>query len=291
MAQAALVLDAVRKRFRRRGPWVLDGVDLTCEPGSTTVVLGPNGSGKSTLLRVSAGLCDPNAGRSERPCGIGYVPERQPARIRMTGLEYLRHMGAIRGLDRSRVEERSRALLDLLDLRPGPDMFWESLSKGNRQKLMLAQALLAPVPLLVMDEPFSALDVRGHEALAALLDEARESGSAVLMSSHARQRAGNGVRTFQIEGGRLQVHEPGPSAHGTATRMHVVVAAKSGSADPAVIQRLPGVVAGSYQPERRILTLEVSDADTDEVIAAAIDSRWSVLLVEPTAHWDDEGSE
>ena len=133
-------LAGITKRFSRRAPWVLKGVDLELHPGSRTVIVGGNGSGKSTLLRIGAGVSWPNGGVVRLPAHIGYVPERLAARIRFTGAEYLAHMGRIKGLDPGIIRARSRELLERLDVQPGPQEPIESLSKGNRQKLVIAQA-------------------------------------------------------------------------------------------------------------------------------------------------------
>ena len=114
----------------------------------------------------------PNDGTVTLPDCIGYAPERLAARTKFTGVEYLCHMGRIKGLDAGVISTGSRELLRRLDLQPGPNEPIESLSKGNRQKLVLAQAFLGPVGLLVLDEPFSGLDLVAHAALAELTNEA-----------------------------------------------------------------------------------------------------------------------
>ena len=137
---------------------MLSGIDLVLEPGSRTVIVGGNGSGKSTLLRIGAGVSWPNEGTTHLPERVGYVPEGLAARTKFTGEEYLAHMGRIKGLDLEVIKSRSSDLLQRLELCPSPHQSIDSLSKGNRQKLVLAQAFLAPVGLLVLDEPFSGLD-------------------------------------------------------------------------------------------------------------------------------------
>jgi ABC-2 type transport system ATP-binding protein len=87
----------VRKRFSRRGPWVLDHVDLDIRSGSRSLIVGGNGSGKSTLLRVAAGVTHPTAGKVMAPDTIGYVPERLAGRSKLTGAEYVDHMGRDQG--------------------------------------------------------------------------------------------------------------------------------------------------------------------------------------------------
>ena len=128
---------------------MLGGIDLELEAGSRTVIVGANGSGKSTLLRIGAGVSWPNDGTVKLPVRIGYVPERLAARTKFTGMEYLAHMGRIKGLDAEAINARSRELLQRLDLQPSPNEPIDSLSKGNRQKVVIAQAFLGPVELLV----------------------------------------------------------------------------------------------------------------------------------------------
>lgn len=155
----AVTADGLRKRFSRQGRWVLDGVDLSLVRGTTTVVLGGNGSGKSTLLRIIAGASLPSSGRvTGRPRTVGYVPERLPAQLRMTARQYVAHLAGIRGAGPD-AAERAENLFDRFGLTPGPDLPITSLSKGNRQKVSLIQALVVPVGLLVLDEPFSGLDL------------------------------------------------------------------------------------------------------------------------------------
>ncbi len=111
MTAVATVASGLSKRYSRRQPWVLDHLDLRFEPGTLTVVVGANGSGKSTLLRVLAGVSRPTEGQiTQRPRQVGYVPERLPARLQMTGREYLAHMGRLRRLDSSYAGLRSEDL-------------------------------------------------------------------------------------------------------------------------------------------------------------------------------------
>lgn len=173
---------------------MLRGIDLELQPGSRTVIVGGNGSGKSTLLRIGAGVSWPTDGTVLLPDRIGYVPERLAARTKFTGTEYLAHMGRIKGLDPRAVNTRSRELLQRHDLQPGPNEPIESLSKGNRQKLVLAQAFLRPVELLVLDEPFTGLDPIAHAALGELTNEAQSGGTAVLVSSHHARPDQAGLR-------------------------------------------------------------------------------------------------
>jgi len=275
-----LALEHVRKRFSHRRAWVLDGVDLALEPGSVNLVVGANGSGKSTLLRILARVSQPTSGRVLGGGKIGYVPDRLPARVPMTGREYLSHMGRIRGLDSRTAAARIESVLERLELRPGPDVAVELLSKGNRQKVMLAQAFLAPVDALVLDEPYSGLDPDAHHFLTDLVDEARRNGAAVLISAHRSDVFGTADRTQRIDDGRLhegtEARRPAPAE---VAAMRVTLAPRNADADAAALGDLGGVRSVNAKADASV-TLVVDRSETDRVIAAAIATGWSVRTVQ-----------
>lgn len=179
------MVQSVRKRYSRSGPWVLDGVDLTVEPGVITVIVAGNGIGKSTLLRIVAGASVPTGGQiTGRPDTVGYVPERAPAAIRMSARQYLGHIGRMRGLTPKQTKARTDELAERLSLVPGPDVPIAALSKGNGQKVAVMQAFLKPPELLVVDEPATGLDAPARAELAALMSEAEQDGARILLSAH-----------------------------------------------------------------------------------------------------------
>jgi ABC-type multidrug transport system ATPase subunit len=174
-----LRLADVSKRYGW-GRWVLQGVDLEIPAGQVVAINGANGSGKSTLLRLLIGLTRPTTGTvSGQPPVIGYVPDRFPPNERLSATEYLTHMGRIRGLPTSVAAARADELMDRLELVGAKHSPLRTLSKGNAQKVALAQALLIQPQLLVLDEPWSGLDVSAHGVLASIhRDRARDGGTA-----------------------------------------------------------------------------------------------------------------
>jgi ABC-type multidrug transport system ATPase subunit len=134
---------------------VLDGVDLEVERGRVIGILGTNSSGESTLLRILARFCRESAGTVAGRPRVGYLPDRFPAAQRMSARAYLRHMGRIHGLrNLSEVD----ALLERFALVGGTRVPLRQLSKGNAQRVGLAQAVLVRPELLVLDEPWSGLE-------------------------------------------------------------------------------------------------------------------------------------
>ncbi|WP_370945886.1 ABC transporter ATP-binding protein [Amycolatopsis sp. cg5] len=164
-----------------RGRPVLDGVDLEIGRGRIVGVRGSNGSGKSTLLRIMAGVSRPTTGTVEGRPVVGYLPDRFPAAQRMSARAYLRHMGRIHGIaDLSIVDD----LLDRLALVGGKGTQLRQLSKGNAQKVGLVQAILAQPDLLILDEPWSGLDVEAHTVLGEIVEETKARGASVVFTDH-----------------------------------------------------------------------------------------------------------
>jgi ABC-2 type transport system ATP-binding protein len=267
-----LVLDGVSKRFGR-GHWVLDNVELAVEPESVTFVVGANGCGKSTLLRIGAGLSRPTVGRVlGRPAHVAFAPERLPARLRLSGRQYVTHMGRLRGLHPAQASKRADELFDRLRLSPGPDVPLRSLSKGNTQKVALVQAFLAPVGLLILDEPFSGLDASARDAVGELMTESRSSGAAVLISSHATVSEIRPDRALELLGGRLQ-----PS--GAAEEPWMDIELRGGADGTGGFEDLPGVRIQDVDRARRRLTLSVRRSVADATLARALADGWSVVSV------------
>ncbi|MFB8201300.1 ABC transporter ATP-binding protein [Kitasatospora purpeofusca] len=275
--------EAVGKRYGR-GRWILRDVDLDLAPGDVLAVVGANGSGKSTLLRILAGLTRPTTGRrtgtaTAQGTAVGYVPDRFTAHERLTAVAYLTHLGRIRGLPTATARDRAGRLLDRLALVGGPDAPLRTLSKGNAQKVALAQALLVPPDLLVLDEPWSGLDTSAHTALAGILAETAAAGGAVVFTDHREALARtHATAVHTVADGRVTRRaDPGPGAPA------VVVLTRRGGPDLPGVLDLPGFLdlPGVLAAERRgaELHLRVDRSRTDAVLLAALRDHWSVQAV------------
>jgi sulfate transport system ATP-binding protein len=173
-----IVLTDVSKRFG--GFTAVDDVSLTVAGGSLTALLGPSGSGKSTLLRMIAGLEEPDAGRvaiggadmTEQPTRkreIGFVFQHYAAFKHMTVRDNVGFGLAIRGVGRPAIRERVDGLLRLVHLEPYADRYPSQLSGGQRQRMALARALAVEPAVLLLDEPFGALDATVRKELRVWL--------------------------------------------------------------------------------------------------------------------------
>lgn len=189
-----LELHNVCKRFS--GIVAVDDVSFSARTGEITGYLGPNGSGKSTTMKMITGLIEMTSGKiffdgqsiqhdliayKQR---MGYVPEEPHLYAHLTGLEYLIMVGQLRGLPSKPTAERIDGLLRLFALHGDRHVAISSYSKGMRQKVLLSAALMHNPDLILLDEPFSGLDVGTALVLRSLIQELAARGKVVLFSSH-----------------------------------------------------------------------------------------------------------
>jgi ABC-2 type transport system ATP-binding protein len=190
------VFEARALTRRYRGFLAVDNVSFEIRRGDILGYLGPNGSGKSTTINMAVGLLEPSAGSvvldgvsmSEDPVSckrrIGYVPEEPYLYTHLTATEYLTLVGSLRGLSRARLDPRITRLLQLFALFESRYSAMAAYSKGMRQRVLLAAALLHNPDLLVLDEPFSGLDVSAGLLFRTLLQLFAREGRMILFSSH-----------------------------------------------------------------------------------------------------------
>ncbi len=177
--------------------------DLTFDvrEGEIYGLLGPNGAGKTTTLKVLMGLLDPDSGTANvfginsiaDPIGVkkrvGYVPEEQLLYNSLTSREILEFVASIRGLDYFHAKNRVTEMARALDFTNHFDKPIVTLSQGNKQKAMLLIAMLHAPDLLILDEPFSGLDVRTTRIMKDVVRIHTEKGGSVLFSTHIMEMA------------------------------------------------------------------------------------------------------
>jgi len=172
----------------------LDGLTLTVQPGTVFGFLGPNGAGKSTTIRLLTGLAHPTAGqawvagenisRSQRVAArVGYLPEDPNFYTWMTPAELLDHVGRVFGLDAAQRKARSGELLEQVGLAGVRKRRIGGFSRGMRQRLGLAQAMVNRPEVLFLDEPVSALDPAGRKEVLGMIEGLRGQCT-VFMSTH-----------------------------------------------------------------------------------------------------------
>jgi ABC-2 type transport system ATP-binding protein len=191
--------DAIRIRglVKRFGDThAVDGIDLTVPAGSFYGLVGPNGAGKTTTLSIIAGLLRPDSGtvhisgidQKKNPLGakraMGVLPDRLRTFDRLTGRQLLYYYGQLRRLDRAVIEKRVADLARAFDLTEALSRVVSDYSAGMTKKLMIAGALIHSPRVLVLDEPFEAVDPVSSGVILDILRSYVSHGGTVILSSH-----------------------------------------------------------------------------------------------------------
>jgi len=193
MIPFALEVDGLVKRFERPA---VDGLDLAVRAGEFYALLGPNGAGKTTTLRMIAGLIRPDAG-SIRIAGIDALADPVEAKQimawisdepmiydKLTPREYLEFVAGLWGVEPSLAEHRADELLGWLGLAANANERCESFSKGMRQKVALAGALVHEPRVIILDEPLTGLDAGSARQVKTVLRERASAGGTIIMTTH-----------------------------------------------------------------------------------------------------------
>lgn len=174
----------------------LDHLNLHIEKGELFGFVGPNGAGKTTTMRIVCGLLKATSGEAyvdgvnaitnpeDIKRKVGYVPDFFGVYDNLKVMEYMEFYGSMYGMDKESVDEISKGLLELVNLADKEDVFVDTLSRGMKQRLCVARALIHNPDLLVLDEPNSGLDPRARFEMKEVLKNLSSMGKTIIISSH-----------------------------------------------------------------------------------------------------------
>ena len=233
----------------------VDQISLTVQPGEIVGFLGPNGAGKSTTMKITTGYLAPTDGTVEvngfdvrtQPMdvrrSVGYLPEHNPLYVDLYVKEYLRFAGSLHGMRGADLSRRIADMIELVGLGREQHKRIGQLSKGYRQRVGLAQALLHNPPVLILDEPTTGLD---PNQLAEIRQVIRDAGrdKTVLFSTHIMQEVEAICdRVVIINRGKIVADGPLSQLRNASAGAGVIVVAEFEGelADPNVLAGVPGV--------------------------------------------------
>jgi ABC-2 type transport system ATP-binding protein len=273
----------------------LRGVDLQVARGEVLGFLGPNGAGKTTVMRVLAGLLLPTAGQVEilgeplapndarQRARVGYLPEASPAYPDLDVLEFLRFAGAVAGLSRRARRLAVDRVVDTCDLGGVRRRPLRALSKGYRQRVGLAQALLRDPPVLLLDEPTSGLDPNQVLSLRALVRDLGGTRTIVFSSHHLSEVQAVADRVVILHAGRVVAD--GPPAALLRARVRVEIDGTDATRLAAALAGLPAVQTArpAHAPAGRAAVEVLTDgaADPRPAVAARVHAEgWRLYALE-----------
>jgi ABC-2 type transport system ATP-binding protein len=296
--------EAIEVRHLRKaynGRTAVDGISFDVHTGEVFGFLGPNGAGKTTTVRMLTGVIVPDGGSAailghdivREPVrgkqAIGVVPETANAYDDLTAWQNLMLMADLYGLRRSAARRSAADLLERIGLADRRDQVVAGFSKGMRQRLILAMALLHDPPLLFLDEPTSGLDVQSTHLMLEILGERSRAGTTIFLTTHNMEEANRLCdRVGIIRAGRIAAIDSPERLKLTIDRMHVIEAGFDRPVEADVFAGLPGIDRAAKHGD--IWRLETSDVDAAiaSVVAAARSSGVRVLSLSTLAPTLDE---
>lgn len=268
----------------------VDDLTFSIEPGQIVGFLGRNGAGKSTTLRILTGYLPPTSGSAQiaghdvfrdadaARAKIGYLPESTPLYTEMRVEEYLHYRGQLMQMPRAVRKQRIDIVCDRCGLSAVRRRVIGRLSKGNRQRVGLAQALIHEPPVLILDEPTAGLDPNQIGEIRKLLDDLRGKHTIILSSHILEEIQRTADRVIIIAGGRIVADgKPDELRRSAAAGGRLIVEAK---ADPAalaeLVRGLTGVREVEVEPRDgwcRTAILPQTDVDVREAVGRALLDR------------------
>jgi len=209
-SQHSIELTDITKSFGAAN--VVDGVSFTVEPAEVFGLIGPNGAGKTTTIRMMMDIIKPDSGRisilgerlhEETKNRIGYLPEERGLYRKLTVMQSLLYVGALKGMTPERAAARAHELLTRTGMTPHATKKVEELSRGMSQIIQFLITIIHEPELMVLDEPFANLDPVNSELLKDIIFELREAGTAIILSTHRMNEVEEMCdRVFMINKGR-----------------------------------------------------------------------------------------
>jgi gliding motility-associated transport system ATP-binding protein len=241
----------------------VDRITFDVNPGQVLGFLGPNGAGKSTTMKIITGFIPASSGRvkvggldiREHPIAtrrqIGYLPERAPSYAEMTPVEFLRFCAEVRGFTGAERERRVDHVVELTALSDVREQIIDTLSKGYRQRVCFAQALLHDPPILIMDEPTDGLDPNQKHEMREVIRQMGADKTIILSTHILEEMEAVCNRAIIIARGRIVV-DGTPDELAAMSRYHNAVTLRTRTGDGLAgrLRTVPGVAAVEHVPGR-----------------------------------------
>jgi len=293
MPETIVVTDLVKKF----GTTVaVDRISFSVKEGEIFGFLGPNGAGKTTTTRMITGVIPADAGsvvvlghdiRREPVLakqGFGVVPETSNAYTDLTAWQNLMLMGELYGLSRARASERASGLLGILGLLERKDQKVQAYSKGMKQRLILAMALLHEPGLLFLDEPTSGLDVQSTQMILSLLRDLNRSGTTIFLTTHNMEEANRLChRVGIIRSGAIVAIDAPEKLKAAIDRVHRIEVSFDREVSGDTLGRLPGIIGANRTGDKWQVTAEDRDTAIRSLVTYSQQNKVAIVTLNTLA--------
>jgi ABC-2 type transport system ATP-binding protein len=270
----------------------VDHISFDVHAGEIFGFLGPNGAGKTTSTRMLTGVIPPDAGtatilghdiRSEPVLakqGFGVVPETSNAYMDLTAWQNLMLMGELYGLPRPRAERRSSELLGMVGLLERKDQKVQAYSKGMKQRLILAMALIHEPILLFLDEPTSGLDVQSTQMILNLLRDLNKQGTTIFLTTHNMEEANRLChRVGIIRAGKIVAIDAPEKLKTAIDRVHKIEVSFDRELPGDGISGLAGVTGANRTGDKWQITTDNRDAAIRSLVTFSLQNSATIVTL------------
>ena len=274
----------------------VDHISFDVREGEIFGFLGPNGAGKTTTTRMLTGVIPPDAGtamilghniRSDPVLakqGFGVVPETSNAYTDLTAWQNLMLMGELYGLPRTRAEQRSSDLLSMVGLLERKDQKVQAYSKGMKQRLILAMALIHEPELLFLDEPTSGLDVQSTQMILNLLRDLNKEGTTIFLTTHNMEEANRLChRVGIIRAGKIVAIDAPEKLKTAIDRVHKIEVSFDREVSGDTLAGLPGVTGANRTGDKWQITTNNRDTTIRSLVTFSQQNNATIVTLNTLA--------
>ncbi|MEI7857474.1 MAG: ATP-binding cassette domain-containing protein [Methanomicrobiales archaeon] len=279
----------------------VDHISFEVQKGEIFGFLGPNGAGKTTTTRMLTGVIPPDAGTAtilghdirtepvQAKQGFGVVPETSNAYTDLTAWQNLMLMGELYGLQCARAEQRSSDLLEMVGLLERKDQKVQAYSKGMKQRLILAMALIHEPELLFLDEPTSGLDVQSTQMILNLLRDLNRQGTTIFLTTHNMEEANRLChRVGIIRAGKIVAIDAPEKLKTAIDRVHRIEVSFDHEVPDNVLAGLEGVVTANRTGDKWQITTQNKDATIHSLATFSQQNGMAIVTLNTLAPSLDE---
>jgi ABC-2 type transport system ATP-binding protein len=279
----------------------VDHISFDVQQGEIFGFLGPNGAGKTTTTRMLTGVIPLDAGTAtilgydirsdpvQAKQGFGVVPETSNAYTDLTAWQNLMLMGELYGLEDARAEQRSSDLLEMVGLLERKDQKVQAYSKGMKQRLILAMALIHEPELLFLDEPTSGLDVQSTQMILSLLRDLNRQGTTIFLTTHNMEEANRLCHHVGIiRAGKMVVIDAPEKLKTAIDRVHKIEVSFDHEVSGDTLAGLSGVTGVNRTGDKWQITTQNKDATIRSLVTFSQQNSAAIVTLNTLAPSLDE---